>query len=230
MLNEYIFEYKHNEINLTEIIKNYEIGELKIPLIIYIKNDNEYLKIRSRKQFNYYINYNNIEEETFFNICINVLKNKKSELRDISEDIKKYVENEIKNIQESIIIDPVYIECPKDSNMITFYCDFIYDNNTKKHPIFEIKEYLTKTLWNKDKFNFSRAEKGFNDLSSFKNKLIRANKHNQQLKLYPDFQPILKIYDKFNKNKNVYERHIMLKYNIKQIYFVDIDINPKPVF
>lgn len=230
MLNEYTFEYKHNNINLVEIIEEYELGDLKIPLIIYIKNNNEYLKIRSRKHFNYYINYDNIEEETFFRVGINILKNKKSELKDISEDINKYIKKEIKDIKKNIIISPIYVECPKDPNMITFHCDFTYDSVTRKHPIFEIKEYLTKTLWNTEKFNFKRAEKGYNDLSEFKNKLIKANKHNQQLKIFPDLQPILKIIDKFNKNKNIYERHIILKYNIRQIYFIDIDIKPKPVF
>lgn len=230
MLNEYTFVYKHNNINLVEIIEEYELGDLKLPLIIYIKNNNEYLKIRSRKHFNYYINYDNIEEETFFSVGINIFKNKKSELKDISEDINKYIKEEIKDIQKNIIISPIYVECPKDPDMITFYCDFTYDNVTRKHPIFEIKEYLTKTLWNTEKFNFKRAEKGYNDLSEFKNKLIKANKHNQQLKIFPDLQPILKIIDKFNKNKNTYERHIILKYNIRQIYFIDIDIKPKPVF
>src|ERR1700731_2985439 len=169
MENKYYFKYRHNNINLNDFINNYEIGELKKPEIIYIQNDineDSYIKVRSKKPYDYYIDYHNIEENAFINVAINIIA--------------------------------IYFKSNDRPNIISFYCDFIPDINTKKHPIFEIKEYLTKTLWNKEKFNFKRAEKGYTDLSTFKTKIIKAHNQKAQLKLFPDFQPIIKIGDRFN--------------------------------
>ena len=233
MENKYYFEYYKNNIDLVDYLNNYELGTIEKPFVIYIKNsieinDNSHIKVRLRKPFDYYINYNDMEESSFINIAINinVSDKKKLDLKIILENIKKYIESKL----DQVNIYPIYSENPTRPNIISFYCKFIPDILTKKHRIFEIKEYLIKTLWDKNKFNFERAKKGYTDLSTFRNKLIKANNQKQQLKLFPDFEPVLKICDKFNKEKNTYERHAILEYNIRQIYFVDADIVPDPIF
>lgn len=231
MNNKYHFEFNYENINLSKLLNNYDIGDLKKPLIIYIKDNNEkHLKVRCKKPFDYYIDYNNIIEDAYINIAINLPTNKKSELKNVLENIKNYIELNINIEENNIEINSVYYETLKRPNIITFYCDFIPERNSGKHCIFQIKEYLTKNLWNSEKFNFKLAEKGYTDLLTFKNKLINANKLNKKLNIFPDFEPILKVEDRFDKIKNKYKRYITLKYNIRQIFFVDLEVKPKPIF
>jgi hypothetical protein len=230
MEKEYYIELYNNKIDLKEYINNIE--KIDKPIIFYIKDaNNNNLNIRLKKPFDYYIDYNNINEDAFINIAINIDNDKKEDKKKIVlennlKEIKEYIENKIDNIN----INPIYSQYNNRKNIKTFYCKFIPDIKTHKHRIYEIKKYMVTTLWNKDKFNFERAKKGFTDLYTFRHKLINANKNNKNLDLYIDLEPIIKIYDKVSDEDNKYKRNIKLEYNIRQIYFVDIDIIPEPIF
>lgn len=223
---EYYFECNFQNININEYINNYNI---KDKTIIYIKKNKEidiegsnHIRVRNRKPYDFHINYDNIKEGSFIDVSINIPENKKSELKTTLENINNYI---IKNVP-NVNIQPLYIENPNKNNpnKITFICKFIPDIESKNHRIYEIKEYLTKLLWNKEKFPIERAKKGYTELAEFKNKIIEMNKKNQQIKIYPDFEPILKIQ---NKNNNII---IKLEYNIRQIFFVKPNIIPDPIF
>jgi hypothetical protein len=223
---EYYFECNGKNININEYICN---NIIKDKTIIYIKNNKEidlkgsnHIRVRDRIPYDFYINYNNIKEGAFIDISININENKKSELKNTLEDINNYIVKQIPNIN----IQPLFMENPNKNNRnkITFICKFIPDIDTKNHRIYEIKEYLTKLLWKKDKFPIERARKGYTELSEFKNKIIEMNKKNQQIKIYPDFEPILKLQ---KSNNNII---IKLEYNIRQIYFVKPNIIPEPIF
>lgn len=229
---KYYFESNGKNIKLDEYLNNIDNNINNInKIIIYIKNNEEidfkgsnHIKVRNKKPYDFHINYNNISEGAFINISINISDKdkKKLELKNTLEDIKKYIEN----IKTDIKIQPLYIENPNknNNNKITFICKFIPDIESKNHRIYEIKEYLTKSLWNKDKFPMERAKKGYTELSEFKNKMIELNKKNKQLMIYPDFEPILRI-QKENNNIKIY-----LEYNIRQIFFVRPNIIPDPLF
>jgi hypothetical protein len=225
---KYYFESNGKNINLDEYLNN--IDNIN-KTIIYIKNNEEidfkgsnHIRVRNKKSYDFHINYHNISEGAFINISINISDKdkKKLELKNTLEDIKKYIEN----IKTDIKIQSLYIENPNknNNNKITFICKFIPDIESKNHRIYEIKEYLTKLLWNKDKFPMERAKKGYTELSEFKNKMIEMNKKNKQLMIYPDFEPILRI-QKENNNIKIY-----LEYNIRQIFFVKPNIIPEPLF
>lgn len=225
---KYYFESNGKNLNLDEYLNN--IDNIN-KTIIYIKNNEEidfkssnHIRVRNKKPYDFHINYNNISEGAFINISINISDKdkKKLELKNTLEDIKKYIEN----IKPDIKIQSLYIENPNknNDNKITFICKFIPDIESKNHRIYEIKEYLTKLLWNKDKFPMERAKKGYTELSEFKNKMIEMNKKNKQLMIYPDFEPILRI-QKENNNIKIY-----LEYNIRQIFFVKPNIIPEPLF
>lgn len=225
----YYFEYYGKNIELDEFLSEFQNNEYKNKAIIYIKKDKEidtkglnHIKVRNRKPLDYHINYNNIEEGAYINVSINFSDKGKSELKNTLEDIKNY----ILNIVSDVDIKPLYIDNPdkKNINKNTFICKFIPDIESKNHRIYEIKEYLSKLLWNKDKFPFERAKKGYTDISDFKNQVIESNKKEQKLKIFPDFEPILRIHKKDNKNI------IYLEYNIRQIYFVKPNIIPEPLF
>jgi hypothetical protein len=227
--NIYYFECYGKNIELDEFLSEFKNNEYKNKTIIYIKKDKEldvkgynHIKVRSRKSFDYHINYNNIEEGAYINVSINFSDKDNSELKKTLEDIKNY----ILTIVSDEDIKPLYIDNPdkKNLNKNTFICKFIPDIESKKHRIYEIKEYLTKLLWNKDKFPFERVRKGYTELSDFKNQIIELNKKNQKLNIFPDFEPILRIQKKDNKNI------IYLEYNIRQIYFVKPNIIPDPFF
>lgn len=227
-IEKYYFECNGKNINLYEFINNYKINNIKDKVIIYIKNTKDidlngtnHIKVRTRKPYDFYINYHTLEEGSFINTFINVDGKKKSELKTTLESINEYILKSIPNIK----INPLYIENPNknNNNKLTFVCKFIPDIKTKNHRIYEIKEYLSKLLWNKDKFPIERAKKGYTELSEFKNKMIEINKKNQQLKIFPDFEPIIKIQ---NKSNNVI---VNLEYNIRQIYFIKPNIIPDPI-
>jgi hypothetical protein len=228
MEKKYYFELYNNKINLKEYINNKE--KIDKPIILYIKNgNNNDLNIRLKKPLDYYINYNNIKENMFIDIAINIDNDKKKiVLENTLKEIKEYIESKFDNVDD-ININPIYFQNNNRQDIKTFYCKFIPDTKTHNYRIYEIKQYMVTTLWNKDKFNFERAKKGFTDLFTFKNKLINANKNNQKLDLYLDLEPIVKIYDKIN-NGNEYKRNIKLEYNIRQIYFVNANIIPEPIF
>lgn len=225
---KYYFESNGKNIKLDEYLNNLDnINKT----IIYIKNNEEidfkgsnHIRVRNKKPYDFHINYHNISEGAFINISINISDKdkKKLELKNTLEDIKKYIEN----IKTDIKIQSLYIENPNknNNNKNTFICKFIPDIESKNHRIYEIKEYLTKLLWNKDKFPMERAKKGYTELSEFKNKMIEMNKKNKQLMIYPDFEPILRI-QKENNNIKIY-----LEYNIRQIFFVKPNIIPEPLF
>lgn len=229
---KYYFESNGKNIKLDEYLNNIDNNINNInKIIIYIKNNEEidfkgsnHIKVRNKKPYDFHINYNNISEGAFINISINISDKdkKKLELKNTLEDIKNY----ILNIVSDVDIKPLYIDNPdkKNINKNTFICKFIPDIESKKHRIYEIKEYLSKLLWNKDKFPFERAKKGYTDISDFKNQMIESNKKEQKLKIFPDFEPILRIHKKDNKNI------IYLEYNIRQIYFVKPNIIPEPLF
>lgn len=228
--NTYYFESYGKNINLYEYLENFKnkIDEKNCKTIIYIKRDenistdfSNHVKVRTRKPCDFHINYNKIVESAYIDVSINVSDKGKSELKETLEDIRNY----ILNIIPSIKIQPLYINNPNKENInrVTFICKFIPDITTRKHRIYEIKEYLTKLLWNKERFPFERVKKGFTDLSDFKNKLIESNKNNQKIKIYPDFEPILII----QKNNGVIK--VKLEYNIRQIYFVKLEIVPEPI-
>lgn len=229
---KYYFESNGKNIKLDQYLNNmYNNVDNINKTIIYIKNSKEinfkgsnHIKVRNKRPYDFHINYNNISEGAFINISINISDKdkKKLELKNILEDIKKYIEN----IKTDIKIQPLYFENPNKNNInkITFICKFIPDIESKNHRIYEIKEYLTKLLWNKDKFPMERAKKGYTELSEFKNKMIELNKKNKQLMIYPDFEPILRI-QKENEDIKIY-----LEYNIRQIFFVKPNIIPDPLY
>lgn len=225
IIEKYYFECNGKNINLCEFINNYYFED---KTIIYIKHTNNidingdnHLKVRNKKAYDFHINYNNIREKAFINVSINISDKKKDELKNTIENVNKYILEKNPNIN----INPLYIENPnkKNNNKITFNCKFIPDLKSKNHRIYEIKEYLTKLLWNKNNFPFERVKKGWTDLAEFKNKMIEANKKNHQLKIYPDFELVLKIQ---NINNDII---LTLEYNIRQIYFVKPNIIPDPI-
>jgi hypothetical protein len=235
MEDKYNFEIYNNKIDLEKIINNEE--KIDNPIIIYIKDiNNNSLNIRLKKPFDYYINYNNIKENEFIYISINIDINKKDDknkliLENTFDEIKKIIELNIhKNNMDGVIFKPIYFQNNKRPNTKTFDCKFIPDIKTHNHRIYEIKKYMVTTLWNKDKFNFERAKKGYTELSTFKYKVINADKNNEKLDLYLDLEPVIKIYDKIDKENEIYKRNIKFEYNIRQIYFVDVDIIPDPLF
>jgi hypothetical protein len=226
---DYYFESNGKNIKLDEYLNHIDNNINKI--IIYIKKNKDidakgfnHIKVRNKKPYDFHINYNNIKEGSFINVSINISDKdkKKLELKNTLEDIERFILNKFPNIK----IQPLYIKNPNKNseNNITFICKFIPDIESKNHRIYEIKQYLTKTLWNKDKFPIERAKKGYTDLAEFKNKIIETNKKNQQLMIYPDFEPILRI-QKTNNNINIY-----LEYNIRQMFFVKPNIVPDPLF
>lgn len=225
---DYYFECNGKNINLYDFINNYNVKNIKDKVIIYIKNTkdidvngNNHIKVRTKKPYDFYINYHSIEEGAFINTFINIDNKKKSELKTTLENINEYILKIIPNVK----INLSYIENPNknNNNRLTFVCKFIPDLKTKNHRIYEIKEYLSKLLWNKDKFPIERAKKGYTELSEFKNKMIEVNKNKQQLKIFPDFEPILKIQ---NINNSVV---VSIEYNIRQIYFIKPNIIPDPI-
>lgn len=230
----YYFEYRNKNIDLKHFLKEYMQNNSNDTAIIYIKKDKEFdingsnhIKIRNRKSYDYHINYNNINEGAFINVSINTSDNKKNELKNALEDIDKFVLKEICELDDfqKIKKECLYIDNPNKNsdNNITFVCKFIPDIKTKNHRIYEIKEYLIKLLWNKDRFPVEKAKKGYKKLSDFKNILIETNKNNQQLKIYPDFEPIIILSRKMD------DIVIKLAYNIRQIYFVRPNIIPEPL-
>lgn len=225
----YYFECYGKNIELDEFLSDFQNDENKNKAIIYIKKVKEidtkglnHIKVRYKKALDYHINYHNIEEGGFINVFINFNDNSKCEFKDTLEDIKKY----ILNIVSDVNIKPLYIDNldKKNINKITFICKFIPDIDSKKHRIYEIKEYLSKILWNKDKFPYERAKKGYTDISEFKKQIIESRKKEQKLKLFPDFEPVLRINKKYNKII------IHLEYNIRQIYFVKPKLIPEPLY
>lgn len=225
---DYYFETNGKNIKIDEYLNNIDKNINKI--IIYIKKNDEindlsnHIKVRNKKPYNFHINYNNIQEGAFINVSINISDKDKQKLvlKYTLEDIKKFILNKNPDIK----IQPLYIENPNKDNLnkITFICKFIPDIESKNHRIYEIKEYLTKLLWNKDNFPIERVKKGYTELSEFKNKIIEMDKKNNQLMIYPDFEPILRI----QKEKN--DINIYLEYNIRQIFFVKPNIIPDPLF
>jgi hypothetical protein len=235
MEDKYNFEIYNNKIDLKNFINNPE--EINKPIIIYIKDiNNNSLNIRLKKPFDYYINYNNIKENEFIYFSINIDTNKKEDkkktiLENTFNEIKKYIELNIRENYTTIVnIKPIYFQNNKRPNTKTFDCKFIPDIKTHNHRIYEIKKYMVTTLWNRERFNFERAKKGYTDLSTFKYKLINADKNNTKLDLYLDLEPVIKIYDKIDNENKIYKRNIKFEYNIRQIYFVDVDIVPDPLF
>lgn len=230
--NVYYFECYGKNIKLVDFLYDFKNNQYKNKMIIYIKKDEEiyekglnHIKVRNKKIYDYHINYNNIEEGAYINICINFSGNNSFELKKTLEDIKKYILS-IMPGNDDIQINPLYINNPDKNNINknTFICKFIPDIDSKKHRIYEIKEYLIKLLWNKNQFPFERVKKGYTELSDFKKQMIEANKKKQSLKIFPDFEPILKIQKKEDKIL------INLEYNIRQIYFVKPNIIPDPLF
>jgi hypothetical protein len=230
--NIYYFECYGKNIDLHNFLLEFKNNGYKNKTIIYIKKDEEinargynHVKVRNRKHFDYHINYNNIEDGAYFNVSINFDDKGNFELKDKLENIKKYILNIVSDIND-IELNPLYIDNPNKNNINknTLICKFIPDIDSKKHRIYEIKEYLIRLLWNKDKFPFERAKKGYTELSDFKNIIIETNKKNQQLKIFPDFEPILRIQKKDDKIR------IYLEYNIRQIYIVRPNIIPEPLF
>jgi hypothetical protein len=228
--NTYYFESYGKNIDLYEYFEKFrnKTDEKNCKIIIYIKKDeniskdfSNHVKVRSKKPYDFHINYNKIVESAYIDVSINISDKEKTELKETLEDIRNYILNIIPNIK----FQPLYINNPNKENInkVTFICKFIPDFTTKKHRIYEIKEYLTKLLWNKERFPFERVKKGFTDLSDFKNKLIESNKNNQKIKIFPDFEPIL-IIQKYNGVIKV-----KLEYNIRQIYFVKPEIVPEPI-
>lgn len=235
MEDKYNFEIYNNKIDLKNFINNPE--KINKPIIIYIKDiNNNSLNIRLKKPFDYYINYNNIKENEFIYFSINIDTNKKEDkkktiLENTFNEIKKYIELNIReNYTTTVNIKPIYFQNNKRPNIKTFDCKFIPDIKTHNHRIYEIKKYMVTTLWNRERFNFERAKKGYTDLSTFKYKLINADKNNTKLDLYLDLEPVIKIYDKIDNENKIYKRNIKFEYNIRQIYFVDVDIVPDPLF
>jgi hypothetical protein len=229
--NIYYFECYGKNVELDKFLSEFKNNQYKNKVIIYIKKDKEidlngsnHIRVRNRKSYDFHINYHNIREGSFINISINISDKdkKKIELKNTLEDIKNFITNKNPDIK----IQPLSIENPNknNDNKITFICKFIPDIESKNHRIYEIKEYLTKLLWNKDKFPIERAKKGYTELSEFKKNIIEANKKNQQIMIYPDFEPILRI----QKEKS--DIKIYLEYNIRQIYFVKPNIIPDPLF
>lgn len=226
--NNFYFELFGKCINLSDYIKDFKnnINIKKDKKIIYIKqNDNkENFKIRTKKYYDYHINYNDINEESYIKVSINISDKEKSKLKDSLEDINKYILSIIGDIND-IHIKPLYIENPNknNKNKITFICNFTPDFVTKRHRIYEIEEYMIKLLWNKEKFPYEKVKNNFTDLSNFKKILIDINKRNQKLKIYPDFEPVIILEKKDN------DIFIKLQYNIRQIYFVKPAIIPDPI-
>lgn len=225
----YYFETNGKNVDLEKYLNNIDGNVDKA--IIYIKRNEEidmkgsnHIKVRNKKYYDFHINYNNIKEGAFINVSINISDKdkKKLELKNTLEDIKKFILKKNPNIK----FKSLYIDNPNknNNNNITFICKFIPDISSNNHRIYEIKEYLTKLLWNKDRFPMERAKKGYTNLPEFKNKIIEMNKRNQQLMIYPDFEPILRIQRESN-NINIY-----LEYNIRQIFFVKPNIIPDPLF
>lgn len=232
--NCYYFEYKNKNIDLKDFLKEYIKNNNDNKIIIYIKKDKEIniddsnnIKVRNRKPYDFHINYNNINEGAFINVLINISNKKKNELKNTLENIDEHITKEICELDDfkNIKKESLYINNPNKNsdNNITFVCRFIPDIKTKVHRIYEIKEYLTNYLWNKDKFPYERVKKGYKELSEFKNILIETNKKNQQLKIYPDFEPVIIINRKEN---NII---IKIEYNIRQIFFVKPKIIPDPL-
>lgn len=228
MSNVYHFEHYGKNIELNNFLVEFQNNVYKNKAIIYIKKDKEidvkglnHIKVRTKNFLDYHINYNYIEEGSYINISINFSDNGKLELKDTLENIKDY----ILNIVSDIDMKPLYIDNPDKNNLNnnTFICKFIPDIKTKKHRIYEIKESLIKLLWNQDKFPFEKAKKGYTEISDFKNQMIESNKKNKKLRIFPDFEPVLRIIKKDNKNI------IYLEYNIRQIYFVKYNIIPDPL-
>src|ERR1700754_1311035 len=102
MNDNYYFECNGKNINLNEYINDYNIED---KVIIYIKKTEEidrkglnHLKVRSKKPYDFHINYNNIQEGSFINISINISDKKNSELKDTLENIKEYIIKIVPNI------------------------------------------------------------------------------------------------------------------------------------
>ena len=240
-MKDYILETNNQDINLEDILKK-QLGEIRKPLIIYIKDKykGEHVKIRKNEIVKCFINYNNfyvlpenenkpvnlneisemddVNIELPFDIRINLLKDDtnsiiKNVLLKIKENIKI-----ILNYQEydNININEIYSTNPKFIEYEDYFCNF-GSKFKGSHLIFKICEKDKKSIWKENKLNPDIKDNiEFVDLINFQKKL-----KNQKiiLEFIPDLQPIIKIQDNIIENK--YIRTIKIQYNVNQLFFIE---------
>lgn len=233
---EYKLELHYKEFNLNEFnqyLESIEVGllrkkryvndyEAKNPLIIYIykkdeKNRKNYESINSNKGYDFFINFDkiiNINEKIIFNVEINIPKKEESIIENTLINVKNYFEDKIKNIT----FINLYYESSKRPNIKSFSCNFASDDDGDL-PLYEIPKYEIKNLWIKENIKHKNIS-----LIDLKKKIYdRKLKNNDpkvdnEFKVFPEMQLILKIEDK--KVDNIYKRFATLQYNIKQFPFI----------